>query len=226
MKLGKYKWAIIAGIIVIIAIAVIAYFIGQSSSNQPSSAVSATTSTTSTAQAPIAAPSVPPTPTFSQRTSSTSDPNWQLNPPAITSMYTTHGLQQGFILATIGASQITLGQTSFSDTITDLGQTISPNSLSWSPLTKDTTTGQFVELDLTMNNNGQKGETINTVPIGIYDQVGRYYPDSGNEQSSCGVEPSGDQTISPDIPCIQKIVFEVGKDSTSYTYKFYYKQEN
>jgi len=141
-------------------------------------------------------------------------------------MYTTHGLQQGFMLATLGASAITLGQTSFSDTITNLGQTISPNSLYWSPLGTYTTTGQFVELDLTMNNNGQKSETINTVPIGIYDQTGRYYPDSGNDQSSCGVSPSGDQTISPDIPCIQKIVFEVGKDSTSYTYKFYYKQEN
>jgi len=213
-------------LILIIAIGVIAYFIGQNSNNQPPAAIS--TIATTTTQAPVATPSAPPTPTSSQQTPSTSDPNWQLNPPAVTSMYTSHGLQQGFMLATIGASQITLGQTSFSDTVTDLGQTISPNSLSWSPLSNFTTAGQFIELDLTMNNNGQEAETINTVPIGIYDQTGRYYPDSGNDYSSCGPynSPTGDQMLSPDIPCAQKIVFEVGKDSTSYKYKFYYKQEN
>lgn len=187
--------------IFIIAIGSIAYFIGQSSKNQPPSAISTTATTTS-------------------------DPNWQLDPPVITSMYTTRGLEQGFSLVTLGSDAVIIGKTNFSDTITNLGQTILRNSLSWSPFTNLTTTGQFVELDLTMNNNGQNRETIDTVPIGIYDQMGRYYPDSGHDQSSCGVGPSSDQTISPDIPCIQKIIFEVGKDSTSYTYKFYYKQEN
>jgi hypothetical protein len=129
----------------------------------------------------------------------------------------------------LGASPEVQFNKSFSDTITDLGQTIPLGSLSWDPLAGPnlyTTTGKYIQVNLQVNNLGVGNEGLEIVFAGVFDQAGRYYAyQMGN--STCGNygATEGTQTLSPDIPCIMNALFEVGQDSNSFTVKLYIKKD-
>ena len=135
-------------------------------------------------------------------------------------------VNQGWIVVPLAANQVVQLNTSFDDTITSLGQTIPQGSLSWAPLSSySATTGEYVQVNLTVNNLGLNTEGLEVVFAGLFDQAGRYYSyQMGN--STCGDygATEGTQTLSPDIPCVMNGLFEVGKDSNSFTAKFYIKK--
>jgi hypothetical protein len=136
-------------------------------------------------------------------------------------------VDQGWIVIPLGANQIVQLNTSFDDTITDLGQTIPQGLISWAPLSSySATTGKYVQVNLTVNNLGLNNEGLEVVFAGVFDQAGRYYQYMmGN--STCGNfnATEGTQTLSPDIPCIMNALFEVGQDSNSFTLKLYIKKD-
>jgi hypothetical protein len=138
-------------------------------------------------------------------------------------------VNQGWLVIPLGASPEVQFNTSFSDTITDLGQTIPLGSLSWDPLAGPnlyTTTGKYIQVNLQVNNLGVGNEGLEIVFAGVFDQAGRYYAyQMGN--STCGNygATEGTQTLSPDIPCIMNALFEVGQDSNSFTVKLYIKKD-
>ena len=136
-------------------------------------------------------------------------------------------VNQGWLVIPLGANQVMQLDTSFSDTITDLGQTIPQGSISLAPLSSySATTGKYVQVNLTVNNLGLNSEGLEIVFAGLFDQAGRYYAyQMGN--STCGEYDAteGTQTLNPDIPCIMNALFEVGQDSNSFTVKLYIKKD-
>src|SRR5216683_157698 len=85
----------------------------------------------------------------------------------------------------VGASPVVEGDTLFSETTTDLGQSISNNKLWWPQDTALTTTGKFVQVDLKMIDQAFGPESIAVSVSGLYDQAGRAYAYQ-NDYSDCG----------------------------------------
>ena len=210
MNSNKNIW-IGAGVVILL---VGVYFVGQSSQNNSQ---------------PLA-----PSPAVStQTTTSTSTPQLSNEPVYSMTSIDQKSIDQGYSVVLIGANPVTKGSTTFSDTITDLGQNISGSNLwagnAWGSSSKvvETTAGHFVQVDLTINNIGMTGETIQLTSDGLFDQAGRRYSYlMGNSSCSGNGLTESDQILSPDIPCVEYMLFETGESSKSYTLKLFYKKTN
>jgi hypothetical protein len=128
----------------------------------------------------------------------------------------------------LGADPVTEDSITFSDTITDLGQFIPSSNIfgEWGfgyPKGRSTT-GDFVQVDLTMNNTTQYPALVEVVLYYLADQAGRGYQfvqtNSPNECSGGGGVLSVPQTLKPGIPCVAHILYEVSKDSKSFNLDF------
>lgn len=124
----------------------------------------------------------------------------------------------GYKVVEVGSDQVTEGTTTFSDSITDLGQKIAQGSMSI-PHCCDydrTTAGKFVRVDLKINNIGLNYNEPTLSFLEIIDQDGRHY--NAGFDSAEVKEP-----LTPNIPKTVSLIYEVSKDSNSFTLKFYYK---
>lgn len=135
----------------------------------------------------------------------------------------------------LGANVTTQDNISFSIKISDLGKFISNLNAEWG-LSSDlsyypknlSTTGKFVHVYLTLNNNSNQTINLKDLSYGyLIDQDGRefhwnpiYY---GKDQSSlCRSKGFGSVTLKPGIPCVMNILFETSELSNSYNFKLYY----
>lgn len=210
--------------ILIIAIAVIAYFIGQGSSNQPPS-----TNTTSTPIAPATTISNTEK-AANSTTSNSSDAGVVLNTPAEwESTPITDNASGEWQKISLGANPVTQEGITFSDTITDLDQSISSSNNLWGQYVwannngqTITTTGEFVQVNLTMENNTQSSAVVEVVPYFLADQAGRgFYWESDHSSCSNGADSVNvPQQLEPGIPCTATILFEVSQQSQDFNLDF------
>lgn len=209
--------------ILIIAIAMIAYFIGQGSNNHPPSTNTASTNTTSTPIAP--APTISNTDQAANSTTSgSSDAGVVLNTPADwANAPIADNVGDHWKKISLGANPITEDGITYSQTINDLGQTILASDPTWGFLTGGiTTTGKFVQVNLTMNNDTQSSAVVEIALYYLADQAGRGYQFKETHSSCSGGTDSiaTPQSLEPGIPCTAEVLYEVSQQSQSFNLDF------
>lgn len=129
----------------------------------------------------------------------------------------------------LGANPITQEGITFSDTITNLGQSISPSDNLWGQYVwannygqTITTTGEFVQVNLTMENNTQSLAVVEVVPYYLADQAGRGFQWKSDHSSCSNGADSVNvpQQLEPGISCTATILFEVSQQSQSFNLDF------
>jgi len=144
-------------------------------------------------------------------------------------------LKQGWKVIALGSGHTIKDSNDFSNEIIDLGQTINTDeALGFKCTTtycsKENTQGKFIRVDIQVNNIGLKSELVKLTPAEVFDQNGRAY-DSILASNKCADSTEFNywtlnaQTIKPNIPCFMKVLYEVSRDSTSFTTKLFYKLE-
>jgi hypothetical protein len=144
---------------------------------------------------------------------------------------TADSVKQGWSVVLLGSDPVIKDTTSFSYTITDLGDNI-PSYYPWDANSLKVnggvkTAGKFMQVDLKMNNTGLQNEAIQATFAGLFDQAGRSYNyNSGYSQCGANNLTESTQYLSPNIPCVEHALYEVSKDSNSFNLKLFYKKEN
>lgn len=220
--MNSQKWFGIAIVVVVLVAA--AYFFGQnsnqtSSKNAPTANYANTLSTTSTPQTNQSA---------NNTTTGTSNDGVPLATPADWSNAPISGNVGGhWKKISLGATPVTQDGITFSQTITDLGQSIPNLNNLWGTYGNGyTTTGKFVQVDLTMNNETQSSAVVEVVLYFLADQAGRGYQFTA-DRSSCGGDGflSAPQLLEPGIPCTAHILYEVSQSSQSFNLDFDMKND-
>lgn len=213
------KWLGI-GIVIVVLVAG-AYLIGQNSNNQVSS-----TNTSAANNTGAQSTSTPAAQTANNTTSSSiqDDAGVVLNTPADwANAPIADNVGDHWKKISLGANPITEDGITYSQTINDLGQTIVASDPTWGFLTGGiTTTGKFVQVNLTMNNDTQSSAAVEIALYYLADQAGRGYQFKETHSSCSGGADSiaTPQQLEPGIPCTAEILYEVSQQSQSFNLDF------
>jgi hypothetical protein len=127
----------------------------------------------------------------------------------------------------LGSATITQNDTDFYFIPTNIGKTV--NSYTWGyGFYNKTTTGDFMSVDLDLNNEDTNDSYIGISNIKLIDQANRnYYPIAAVfcGDTDIATDPTtGFMVLKPAIPCVSKILFEVSQDTKSMRIDFSYSK--
>ena len=219
--MNSSKWLGIGMVAIVLVVG--AYLIGQNSNNQAPS-TNAPDANNTGAQSTSTPATQNTNQTANNTTSTQDDAGVVLNTPSDWANAPIAGnVGDHWKKISLGANPITEDSITYSQTINDLGQTILASDPTWGFLTGGiNTTGKFVQVNLTMNNNTQSSAAVEIALYYLADQAGRGYQFK-ETHSSCSVGADSiatPQTLEPGIPCTARILYEVSQQSQSFNLDF------
>ncbi len=231
--MNTQKW--IGAVVVVVVLVAAAYFLGQNN-NQTQTTNTSAVNNTSTQPTSVPTPQNANPSANNTASSTQNNAGVVLNTPADwASTPIANNVGDHWKKISLGANAITQDGITFSDTITNLGQSISPSDNLWGQYvwsnglkgSPDVTTGDFVQVNLIMNNNTQSLASVEIALYYLADQAGRGFQWKA-DHSSCSNEADSinvPQQLEPGIPCAASILYEVSQQSQSFNLDFDMKND-